>query len=69
MDQLQPLEPQVSGALTERHGLETTTLRTLQASSAPLRLIWLEPVENAELRAKLWKSILAGDRPGNVVLP
>lgn len=62
------LEPQVSGALTERHGLENT-LRTLQASSAPLRLIWLEPVENAELRAKLWKSILAGDRPGNVVLP
>ena len=62
------LEPQVSGALTERQGLENT-LRTLQTSSDPLNLIWLEPVTDAEIRAKLWKSILAGDRPENLVLP
>lgn len=62
------LEPQVSGALTERQGLENT-LRTLHASNAPLHLIWLEPVANAELRAKLWQSILAGERPENVVQP
>ena len=62
------LEPQVSGALTERQGLENT-LRTLQTSNDPLNLIWLEPVTDAEIRAKLWKSILAGDRPENLVLP
>lgn len=62
------LEPQVSGALTERQGLENT-LHTLQASNAPLRLIWLEPVANAELRAKLWQSILAGERLENLVQP
>jgi putative spermidine/putrescine transport system substrate-binding protein len=62
------LEPQVSGALTERQGLENT-LRTLHASNAPLHLVWLEPVENAELRAKLWQSILAGERPENLVQP
>jgi putative spermidine/putrescine transport system substrate-binding protein len=62
------LEPHVSGALTKRHGLENT-LRVLQTSTAPLHLIWLEPVENAELRAKLWQSILAGERPENLVQP
>lgn len=58
----------ISGALTERQGLENT-LRTLQTSNDPLNLIWLEPVTDAEIRAKLWKSILAGDRPENLVLP
>lgn len=62
------LEPQVSGALTEYHGLENT-LRTLQSSSAPQHLIWLEPVADAPLRAKLWQRILAGDRPENMVQP
>jgi putative spermidine/putrescine transport system substrate-binding protein len=62
------LEPQVSGALTERQGLENT-LGTLQTANVPLRLIWLEPVEKAEQRAKFWQSILAGERPESLVQP
>jgi putative spermidine/putrescine transport system substrate-binding protein len=62
------LEPQVSGALTERQGLENT-LRDPQTANARMHLIWLEPVTNAELRAKLWQSILAGERPENLVQP
>jgi len=54
--------------LTERQGLENT-LRNTQTANAPLHLIWLEPVANAELRAKLWQSILAGERPSNLVQP
>ncbi|WP_445940514.1 hypothetical protein, partial [Pseudomonas sp.] len=42
---------------------------TLHASNAPMNLIWLQSVANAELRAKLWQSILAGERPENVVQP
>lgn len=62
------LEPQVSSALTERQGL-ANTLGPLDASSASSQLIWLETVENAELRNQLWQRILAGERPEDLVQP
>ncbi len=62
------LEPQVSNALTERQGL-ANTLGPLDASSASSQLIWLETVENAELRNQLWQRILAGERPEDLVQP
>ncbi len=62
------LEPEVSNALTERQGLEST-LQTQQISNASSNLIWLQPVEHAEQRAQLWQRIMAGERPENLVQP
>ncbi len=55
------LERSASTALTERQGLANTIV----ASSEPpnSRIIWLEPVENAERRTALWGRIVSGARP------
>lgn len=54
------LEVPMSRALTERHGL-ANTLDPLQGEPGG-GLIWLQPVEDAERRARLWEKIRAGDR-------
>jgi|SRR5579859_2738664 len=56
------LEKDVSSALTKRQGLANT----VEAASSPdssSRLIWLQPVEDFNLRAALWDRIISGDRP------
>lgn len=59
------LSPEVSGALTLRHGLGNT-LEKPAGGNASDRLVWLEPVENPGRRARLWQQIVSGDRPGKV---
>lgn len=56
------LEPQVSQQLTRRHGL-ANTLSGAWPGHAAAQLIWLEPVEDSERRAKLWERVISGDRP------
>lgn len=56
------LEKNVSAALTRRQGLANT----VEAATSPddsSRLIWLEPVEDFNLRAALWDRIISGDSP------
>lgn len=53
------LGPQASEALATRHGLGTTTLPSDLDDSA--RLLWLEPVQDNERRARLWNAIRSGD--------
>ena len=55
------LEPAVSRALTQRHGLANTLESSVTARSHD-RLIWLEPVENDAWRTRLWQRILTGER-------
>ena len=62
------LSPDVSRALTQRHGLGNT-LEKPPGEQASDRLIWLEPVENPRQRARLWQQIVSGDRPGKVKAP
>jgi len=57
------LEIDVSEQLTRRQGLSNTV------ESSPLtretdKIIWLEPVEDAQRRAELWGHIISGDLPG-----
>lgn len=59
------LSPEVSRALTLRHGLGNT-LEKPAGENAGDRLVWLEPVEAPGRRAKLWQQIVSGDRPGKV---
>jgi putative spermidine/putrescine transport system substrate-binding protein len=56
------LEKDVSSALTKRQGLANTVEPETSTDSSN-RLIWLEPVENFNLRAALWDRIISGDRP------
>lgn len=56
------LEAAVSGALTTRQGL-ANTLQEPRHFPPGARLIWLEPVENANRRTTLWRRIVAGDLP------
>ena len=56
------LEPQMSGALTERQGL-SNTLEASPFMQDGARLIWLQQVEDPGARARLWDRILSGDRP------
>ncbi|MEW5789819.1 MAG: extracellular solute-binding protein [Pseudomonadota bacterium] len=55
------LEAPVSAALTERQGL-ANTLDAPQGGEGQKRL-WLEPVEDPERRAALWRRIVSGDTP------
>ncbi len=57
------LEKDVSAALTKRQGLANTVEPSISTDSSN-RLIWLQPVENFNLRAALWDRIISGDRPG-----
>ena len=55
------LSPEVSSQLTLREGL-ANTLRDTPSPSMPDtgKLLWLEPVENAEQREFYWKRLLSG---------
>ena len=62
------LGDQASRLLVERQGLASTT--TASAASQPdVRLIWLEPVEDANRRETLWARIRSGDRAAKVLMP
>ncbi|HEV7913721.1 MAG TPA: extracellular solute-binding protein [Albitalea sp.] len=56
------LEKPVSRALTERQGL-ANTIESSAADARPSRIIWLEPMENADRRSAMWARIVSGDRP------
>lgn len=60
------LERSVSTALTERQGLANTVAETPGLEQAG-RILWLEPVEDADRRAALWAQIVSGARPGAVL--
>lgn len=57
------LDKSVSAELTRRQGL-SNTLEAGAAASASDKIIWLEPVEDDQRRAALWKHIISGDVPG-----
>jgi putative spermidine/putrescine transport system substrate-binding protein len=56
------LEKPVSRALTERQGL-ANTLDPSAIDERGSRIIWLEPVEDANRRSEIWSRIVSGDRP------
>jgi putative spermidine/putrescine transport system substrate-binding protein len=56
------LERSVSLALTERQGLANTVVAPASEDRSS-KIIWLEPVEDAERRAALWARIVSGARP------
>jgi len=56
------LEKDVSSALTKRQGL-ANTVEPATSTDSSNRLIWLEPVEDFNLRTTLWDRIISGDRP------
>ncbi len=56
------LEPEVSGALTERQGLANTISANPNARDRD-RIIWLRQVEDPDRRSALWQRVVAGDRP------
>jgi len=55
------LERPASQALTERQGL-ANTLETRDSTGQTNKIIWLEPVEDANRRVELWSRITSGDR-------
>jgi putative spermidine/putrescine transport system substrate-binding protein len=57
------LEPNVSALLTQRQGLANTLILPPDYSSDSAHLIWIQPVENIEVRESLWSRIVSGDRP------
>jgi putative spermidine/putrescine transport system substrate-binding protein len=62
------LGDEASRLLGERQGLANTI--TASATSPPdVRLIWLEPVEDANRREALWARIRSGDRASRVLAP
>ena len=64
----QLLGEQAGQLLVQRQGLANTT--TESASSRPeVRLLWLEPVEDADRRETLWARIRSGDRASRVLAP
>jgi len=64
----QVLGEQAGRLLVQRQGLASTT--TESASSRPeVRLLWLEPVEDAGRREGLWARIRSGDRASRVLAP
>jgi putative spermidine/putrescine transport system substrate-binding protein len=56
------LERPVSRALTERQGL-ANTVEPSEMDDRSDRIIWLEPVEDAQRRSRVWSHIVSGDRP------
>lgn len=58
------LDKRVSGLLTQRQGLANTISASPELTHNA-RIIWLEPVEDAERREALWHKIISGDRPGS----
>jgi len=66
IDQL--LGEQASRLLAERQGLASTTAES-DSSKPGVRLLWLEPVEDASRREALWARIRSGDRASRVLAP
>lgn len=61
------LSPEMSGALSSRHGLgNTLSGAPKDRSAAPERLIWLQPVEDIKRRTRLWQRIISGALPAKV---
>ena len=62
------LDPAVSREFTRRQGL-ANTLGEPPALAGDVPggtmgpIVWLEPVEDETLRARLWQRIVSGDRP------
>jgi putative spermidine/putrescine transport system substrate-binding protein len=56
------LEKPVSRALTERQGL-ANTVEPSEMEDRKNKIIWLEPVEDANRRSRMWGHIVSGDRP------
>ncbi|MFH0934545.1 MAG: extracellular solute-binding protein [Pseudomonadota bacterium] len=62
------LGDQASDLLATRQGLANTIAES-DVSRGDNRLLWLEPVEDAELRDRLWQRIRSGDRASRVLAP
>ena len=62
------LGDQASRLLVERQGLASTTTAS-EAAPAEAKLVWLEPVEDANRREALWARIRSGDRASRVLAP
>ena len=58
------LEPSVSALLPTRQGLANTLSASADLPSGA-RVLWLQPVENANRREALWQKIYSGDLPGS----
>lgn len=58
------LERAPGQALIERQGLASTTLTVTQAKD---QIVWLEPVEDSDKRARLWERIMAGASAARVL--
>jgi putative spermidine/putrescine transport system substrate-binding protein len=56
------LEPRISQELSRRQGL-SNTLEAGPENSHLDNIIWLQPVEDDQRRARLWGRIRSGDRP------
>jgi putative spermidine/putrescine transport system substrate-binding protein len=56
------LEKPVGRALTERQGL-ANTVESSALDERKSKIVWLEPVEDANRRSELWSRIVSGDRP------
>jgi putative spermidine/putrescine transport system substrate-binding protein len=61
------LERSSSMALTERQGLANTVVAG-GTDVKDSRILWLEPVENADRRTALWERIISGDPAEAIVL-
>lgn len=62
------LEAKTADALVTRQGL-ANTVSPSPFNRAEDRLVWLEPVEDAERRIKLWERIISGDSADKVLKP
>lgn len=62
------LEPGPAEVLVNRHGL-ANTLAASPYNQPQDQLLWLEPVEDAEKRSRLWARIMAGHRATKVLQP
>ena len=56
------LDRPASRALTERQGL-ANTVDSGDIDESRHKIIWLEPVEDANRRSAIWSRIISGDRP------
>jgi putative spermidine/putrescine transport system substrate-binding protein len=62
------LGEQASKLLVQHQGLANTTTES-DSSRPEVRLLWLEPVEDANRRETLWARIRSGDRASRVLAP
>ncbi|MFO1337735.1 MAG: extracellular solute-binding protein [Burkholderiaceae bacterium] len=62
------LGERASALLVERQGLANTTTES-DSSRPEVRLLWLEPAEDAGRREAMWARIQSGDRASKVLAP